>query len=65
MNAHEPPRPVGTPSFMWTKYYVEHTRMEAFRVERDMIIRTFDAVPYGLQAEYLRQRQARLRKRFE
>ena len=62
---YEQPRPVGTPSVLWAKYYVEHTRLEAYRVERDKVLRTFDAVPYGLRAEYLRQRQERLRKRLE
>lgn len=65
MNHYEQPRPVGEPSILWKKYYVEHTRLEAHRVDRDKIMTTIDRIPYGLRPEYLRQRQERLRKRLE
>jgi hypothetical protein len=62
MNGLQSERPVGTPSFLWVKQYVERTRLEGHRVDRDRILKAFDAVPYGLRTEYLRQRDERLRK---
>ena len=49
--------PVGEPSVLWKKYFVEH--------DREKIMRTVDRIPHGLRAEYLRQRGERLRKRLE
>ncbi len=63
--SYEPLRPVGTPSILWINYYKEHTRLEAYRVERDALIKTFDAIPFGLRPEYLRLRTERLMKRSE
>ena len=57
--------PVGEPSVLWKKYFVEHTRMGAHQADRYKILRTVDRIPHGLRAEYLRQRQERLRKRLE
>jgi hypothetical protein len=62
MNGLQSERPVGTPSFLWVQQYVERTRLEGHRVDRDRILKAFDAVPYGLRPEYLRQRDERLRK---
>ena len=62
MDGLQSERPMGTPSFLWVKQYVERTRMEGHRVDRDRIMKAFDAVPYGLRPEYLRQRDERLRK---
>jgi hypothetical protein len=61
MNGLQSERPVDTPNFLWVKQYVERTRLEGHRVDRDRILKAFDAVPYGLRPEYLRQRDERLR----
>ena len=65
MNGFQSERPVGTPSFPWLKHYVERTRLEAHSGDRLRILKAFDAVPYGLRPEYLRQREERMRKYLE
>ena len=62
MDIYEQPRSVASPDWLRMKYLIEHTRLENHRYDRDKIVRAFDAVPYGLRAEYLRQRRERLQK---
>ena len=61
----EPERQVVTQDILWRKYYIEQTRLEQFRIERDAVHRTIDAIPHGMRPEYFRMRRERLKKHLE
>ena len=49
----------------WRKQYLQRTRAEQTRVERNRIISKIDQLAPGLRALYLRQRLAKLKVRLE
>ena len=61
----EPERKVAMPDMVWQTQYIERNRMEKFRQDREAVIRTLDAIPYGLRPEYYRLRRERLKKHIE
>ena len=58
-------RRIAVQSTAWRKFYQENTRAAHFKVERDDIVATIDAIPYGLRPAYYKARMARLKKRLE
>ena len=61
----EPERKVAMPDRVWQTQFIERNRMEKFRQDREAVIRTLDAIPYGLRPEYYRLRRERLKKHIE
>lgn len=58
-------RQVMVPSVAWRKYYTESTRAAHFKIERDKIVATIDAITPGLRPAYYRARSERLMKHLE
>ena len=58
-------RQVMVPSVTWRNYYTESTRAAHFKIERDKIVATIDAITPGLQPAYYRARMERLKKHLE
>jgi len=65
LNLLEPERKVVTQDLVWRMQHTERNRMEKFRQDRDAVVRTLDAIPYGLRPEYYRVRRLRLLKALE
>ena len=53
------------PSIAWRKFYTESTRAAHFKIERDKIVATIDAITPGLRPAYYRARVERLKKHLE
>ena len=58
-------RQVMVPSVAWRKYYTESTRAAHFKIERDKIVATIDAITPGLRPAYFRERSKRLMEHLE